>query len=429
MTYIVSAFFLLMATGSFGFIDRMIYGDWSGKPGDKLTEAANLFAIIASLLLFWWGTQRLRRPRFNRVLPLMAAGLCVTSVLWSVDPSMTITRSVAYFFVVVGAIGVVEILDAGEVMSLTALIGGFLGAVSLLLFFVRPDTVMSGEDFIGLFSQKNVLGEAMMVGVLAGLHGVRIGGRRRFLYIGITVLCTIVAFLSKSMTSLIAIFVFFVLGFFGKFYIKGGGRRVASICMMIAFISTFILIMMNADLILRFLGKNPTLTGRTDFWPYVIANIYRKPVLGWRFTAFWSPSNPAAMEISYIMNGFNPGEAHNGMLQLLLDVGGVGTVFFLFLWMRNLAMAVKCMNGAAPEIGVSSLLFMVGILVIGVSEQVLVTANGPTVQFFLLGFLCEKELWRARHVRSGVILPSTGLSLDQFVISRGEEAVSGSGHY
>jgi len=88
------------------------------------------------------------------------------------------------------------------------------------------------------------------------------------------------------------------------------------------------------------------------------------------------------------------------MLQLLLDIGVVGTAFFLFLWMRNLVMAVKCMNGPAPEIGVSALLILVGILLIGVSEQVLATADGPTVQFFLLGFMCEKELSRARNARS-----------------------------
>src|SRR5271155_1411667 len=100
--YVAAGFFLLSSTGALGYVDRIIYGEWSGKPGDKLTEALNLLTIIVSLLLFWWGIHRPRGRQFNRVLPLAVAGLLVTSVLWSLTPSMTITRSVAYIFVVVG---------------------------------------------------------------------------------------------------------------------------------------------------------------------------------------------------------------------------------------------------------------------------------------------------------------------------------------
>jgi len=416
---IASLIFILVATGAFGFIDRMIYGEWSGKPGDKLTQAVNLLAIVVSLLLYWWGTQTMRSPRFNRVLPLAAAGLLLTSVLWSVTPSTTITRSVAYLFMVVGAVGIVEILDTDEVMSLTALIGGFLAAVSLLLLFVLPDTVTSEwVGFRGVFSQKNGLGQAMVVGVLAGLHGMRIGGRRRFRSVCITVLCTIVAFLSKSTTSLLAIFAFFAFDIIGTLYIKGGGRRMISICLTVVVVPTLILFMMNTDLIFDFLGKDQTLTGRTDLWPYVIDYILQRPVLGWGYAAFWVPSNPPAGEISSIMGwGAYVPESHNGMLELLLDVGVVGTGFFLFLWVRNLVMAVKCMNGPATEIGVSSLLFVIGILLIGVSEQVLRAVDGLTLQFFLLGFMCEKELRR-----SGVAVRSAGLHLGQLGAPRREDA-------
>lgn len=110
---------------------------------------------MCSLLLFWWGTQRARGARFNRVLPLAAAGLLAISVLWSVAPSTTMTRSVAYFFVIVGAMGIVELLDPDEVMSLTVLIGGFLAAASLLLFLVHPDWVIAeSEDFRGCFRTR-----------------------------------------------------------------------------------------------------------------------------------------------------------------------------------------------------------------------------------------------------------------------------------
>jgi O-antigen ligase len=419
MVYIACVLYMVMSTGALGVIDRWVYGSWPGKPGDKLTEALNLLAIVVSVLLRWWGIRRLPGARFNRVLPLAAAGLLVTSVLWSVDPSTTTTRSIAYFFLVVGAIGIAEIFDADEVMRLTALIGGLSAAASLVL----PDPTFTGLTGLrGLFPGKNQLGQAMVIGILAGLHGMRVGGRRRFSSIGLTVLCTTVAFLSKSTTSLLTIFAFFILHIIGTCYIRGGIRSRISICLGIFAAAGFILLMANIDSIYNLLDKDPTLTGRTEFWPYIIDYIYQSPLLGWGFAAFFMGSNPYAAEITSTI-GFGINEAHNGMLQLLLDIGVVGTAFFLFLWIRNLVIAVKCMNGPAPEIGVSSLLFLVGILLLGVSEQVLTTADGTTVQFFLLGFMCEKGLWHARRARLPFALRSAAPDLGQLAGPQGEDAV------
>jgi exopolysaccharide production protein ExoQ len=424
MNYILSALFILLSTGAHGFIDRMLYGEWSAKSGDNFTRAVNLLGIFFSLLLYWWGAQGQRRVCVNRTLPLAAAGLLLTSVLWSLDPSTTITRGVAYLFMVVGAIGLVELLDTDDVMRLSASISGFLAATSLLLLFVRPDTVMVGDDFRGLFSQKNVLGEAMVVGVLTGLHVIRIGGRRRFYYVSITAVCALAVAFSKSMTSLLTIVAFFALHVIGTLYVKGGVRRIMSIFLTIVTVTTFTFVVTNPDFIFELLDKDPTLTGRTDLWPYVIDSIYERPVLGWGYVGFWTPSNPRAVEISSLMGwGSYVAEAHNGFLQILLYIGVVGTVYFLFLWMRNLVTAVKCLNGLTPEIGVSALLVLVGILLIGISEHVLLAVDGLTLQFFLLGFMCEKELWLARHARRDVIFRSAELHVGQFGTPQQENAV------
>jgi exopolysaccharide production protein ExoQ len=386
-----TSYFLLFSTGALGFIDRMIYGIWVGKGGDKITQTTNLLAIVVSVLLFCQAVRGRRHPHLNRLLPLAAVGLLLSSALWSVEPSTTMTRGVAYLFVVVGAIGVAGLYGADQVMKLTASIIGFLAAVSLLLLFVRPDTVTIGSDFIGVFPQINVLGQAMVVGVLAGLHGMRIGARPRVRNIGVTALCALVAVFSKSTTSSLTIFVFFALHCMGTLYIKGGARRILSVFLMIALALASILLMANSDLVFSLLEKDSSLTGRADLWPYVIDYVSEKPVLGWGFAGFWTGSNPRVSQISLAV-GWYVTEAHNGLLQLLLDIGFVGTALFLFLWTRNLALAVKCMNGLAPETGVSLLLLLAGTLLIGVSEQVLVTVDGLTVQFFLLGFTCEAKL-------------------------------------
>jgi O-antigen ligase len=166
-----------------------------------------------------------------------------------------------------------------------------------------------------------------------------------------------------------------------------------------------ILLVTAPDFIFNLMGKDSSLTGRSWIWPYVIDQISEKPLLGWGYCAFWSAANPIAWQISQAVAGDNwwvmtITNAHNGMLEMLLEIGFLGTLFFLFLLGRNFLTAIKCMNGPAPQIGISSMLLLVGILITGVSEQVLVASQQPsTGLFFLMGFLCEKQLWLTRSAR------------------------------
>ena len=398
--YAASVFFLLQSMSALSIIDRSLYGGWYGKTGDKISETLNLLSIFTSLFLFWSGTRKIRIARFNRVLPLAAASLLLISVLWSIDPRLTLTQGTAYFFVVVGAIGLVETWDSDELMDLIALICGLAAVASVVQFLIFPEP----GDWRGIFSQKNVLGQVMAAGVLTGLYGSRIKGGRGFRNICIIALCTIVAFMSKSATSILTIAAFFWLDILGRLYLRGGSFRIMSICLAIGCVPIVIFVM-HSDLIFELFGKDTSFTGRTMFWPYVIDNLSEKPLLGWGFCAFWSPRNPIALQIAEAIRGdnwftFNITNAHNGLLEFLLEIGFVGTSVFIFLWLRNFIMAVKCMNGPAGQIGLSSALLLTGILLVGVSEAVLLAAGQIwTSLFFIMGFICEKKLWLAHAAR------------------------------
>ena len=59
-----------------------------------------------------------------------------------------------------------------------------------------------------------------------------------------------------------------------------------------------IFFLVSEAMFFEMLGKDPTLTGRTDFWPDVIANIYQRPLFGWGYFGFWTPANSAALSIA-----------------------------------------------------------------------------------------------------------------------------------
>ena len=402
MLYAASVFFLLQSMGALGIIDRSIYGQWNGKTGDKITETLNLLGILASLFLFWSGTRTTRIARVNRVLPLAAASLLLISFLWSADPRVTLTQGMAYFFVVLGAIGLAESLDSDVLMDLLALLCGLSAIASLVQFLGFPEPVaVSGGDFRGIFPQKNVLGLVMVVGVLAALHAARSKHAGRFRYICVIALCTIVAFMSKSGTAIMTIMVFFLLDVLGRPYLRGGSSRIISVWLTIVCVPFVIFFVMNADLIFQLLGKDATLTGRTLLWPYVIDKISEKPVLGWGYYGFWSYLNPFTFQIADATGiGVVP-NSHNTILEMLLGIGFVGTSFFIFLWVRNFVLAVKCMHGPGGQFGLSSVLLLIGILLIGMSEVVLLSPGQIwTTLFFTMGFICEKELWLAHAART-----------------------------
>jgi len=67
------------------------------------------------------------------------------------------------------------------------------------------------------------------------------------------------------------------------------------------------------------LGRDETLTGRTDIWAALVPNVERQPILGCGFGGFWTPKNRDLYDI---------GEAHNGYLEVLLELGFGGILLF-----------------------------------------------------------------------------------------------------
>lgn len=63
------------------------------------------------------------------------------------------------------------------------------------------------------------------------------------------------------------------------------------------------------------LGRDTTLTGRTDVWGALVPVVYRQPLLGSGFGGFWTYRTREVYQIS---------EGHSGYLDVLLDLGFVG---------------------------------------------------------------------------------------------------------
>ena len=68
-----------------------------------------------------------------------------------------------------------------------------------------------------------------------------------------------------------------------------------------------------------------TLTGRDKVWAYVWKYIVKEPILGSGYGSFWYTADNT-METRTAGIFFNLGEAHNGYLDILLQLGAVGII-------------------------------------------------------------------------------------------------------
>jgi exopolysaccharide production protein ExoQ len=90
----------------------------------------------------------------------------------------------------------------------------------------------------------------------------------------------------------------------------------------------FCIIQVSFDLkenILFALGRESTLTGRTELWQ-VLIDMSTKPLIGTGYNSFWLGDR---LKILSDMYWWGPTEAHNGYLEVYINIGIIGLILFI----------------------------------------------------------------------------------------------------
>jgi exopolysaccharide production protein ExoQ len=379
---------------SLSIIDRTLYGEWLGKPGDNFTQLVNLSQIVISVTIFVRGARY-----WTQVLALLFSVFLLSSTAWSVDGGATLRAAIQYLFLVIGLIGVAEQFDGDQFMRLLSWLCFLSAIASFVLLVVAPASALSElGDFRGLFSQKNVLGQAMAVGALACLHGrwAQTSGWTRFILFFSVIAAAAVK--SESATSCLAIVLYCALGTGIQLLQRGGASRIVGVTGLTLFIGVLLVASVDSGAFFEIIGKDPTLTHRTDIWAYIVPYMSERPVLGWGYAAFWSTQNPAAWAIADALHWYAP-QAHNGALEILLSVGVVGLSFVIYVLGRAIWLSLRAMRTLESAMGITCFLSCAGILLVGISEEVLLYPGGFTLVFFATALFCEQTISRARQRR------------------------------
>jgi len=113
------------------------------------------------------------------------------------------------------------------------------------------------------------------------------------------------------------------------------------------------------------LGRDPTLTGRTDIWAAVIP-LARNPLVGAGFESFWI-SPRVHQKLWELIPGLPLNEAHDGYLEVYLNLGWVGVGLIVLILIDGYNRAVKAFR-REPALGALLLAYVLAAMTYNVTE-------------------------------------------------------------
>ncbi len=287
--------------------------------------------------------------------PFLGLFLCLSilSPLWSDTPSYTFRQSLVMVGLSIFSAHIASRYTWKELVILIRSSTTLISVLSAFYALAIPSIGDHSKGWKGIMSHPNRLGIMLSLNVSLWLFQVIHNPKQRSIGLIFAGLSLFVRQNTNSATSLVLIIL--LLGLVGCLRILKSlsfhQAFVGVVLFMVLGIGLMLIVLENWFNILDALDKDPTLTGRTEFWPQVIDRIFEKrPVLGFGTRSFWQGwrglDNPAH-GIS-TPKGFKPPHAHNGFLEIALDFGLVGFVIFLLAFFRTVASGVLYM-GINPD--------------------------------------------------------------------------------
>lgn len=413
--------YLILYAG--GILALLISGGYSeGTEGSSLRDVD--FALIRQLLLVNYGISFLlilRRWKhvvqrlFKSPLILLILGLVMCSVLWSAQPNLTQTRAIALLGTTLFGIYFGTRFSPKEQLNLLAITFGIILFLSLIFVIALPQYGRMGGihagAWRGIFIHKNPFGQVMVLSSLIFLSLSSRKGRTAWLPmlgLAVSVLMVVMSASSSSLINFVTLVLIFMVI---KIALWPERVMIPVVCLLGAvgcFISLFLVEIL--ELVVGSVGKDLTLTGRADIWPIVIRQGLERPILGYGYSGFWGDWNSpgAAVWKDY---GWLAPNAHNGFIDLWIQLGFVGAAVFLVCFLQMFMQSFRLSKQAEPSLYLWSVIYLVFTCLINSTESSLMVNNSLNwVLFVSLNVSLQPYKLRSRQVRDSVEVSTGTLS-------------------
>ena len=369
-----------------------------------------VYAVIAGLIA-------LRPAVFVRAWPawLILAVLVLqafASKWWSIDPGVTQRRVIAMAISSAFAIYLGVAFTGRHLPRMLMLASLIMGLGSLVMVFANPaigvHQLENAGLWRGLWYEKNQMGLVMSAGAVAAAACLASGDQRRLLPAITLAVCAVLVLATQSKTSLLCLMLG-VGAVGGLWAMRRGGAAFSIVAIWFGVVLTAgaaYVFITDPAMVLTALGKDPSLTGRTDIWAALMREVAERPWTGFGYQAFWGRESVPAAFIRAETQWPVP-SAHNGWIDLLIQLGWPGAITVGITVAIATVVTLFRIPGSGAREGYFAVGYLLVFLLLSLSESVLLShANLPWT--LLLAILARALAFEADPVRAPLARARSG---------------------
>lgn len=342
----------LLLIFSEGILPRLVSGDETSD-GSPLLRYLWLPVYAVTFAGIVWKIREVAQTCVRLPFMMGLLTVCAVSFVWSIDPGLTQRRSLAIVMTTAAGLYVGSRYSWRTLLRALAITWFIVAATSFLTALAVPafgrDFDVHGGAWKGLFYEKNQLGGHMARAALFGAFLWIMDRPYRLSWAGLTGLSTLLVLLTTSKTALLGLLI--GLGILcAAAIMKRGmvfGLITAWIGVVISALGAGILVF-APELVVSVLGRDLTLTGRTDIWIALMDFISERPLLGYGYGAFWDEGSNPGNWVREMLEWDAP-TAHNGWIEVTLALGLIGLAllaldFLMTIW-RAICASINTWTG------------------------------------------------------------------------------------
>lgn len=223
----------------------------------------------------------------------------------------------------------------------------FYMAVGLAFAVLLPDKSFDQDGALRAYAtHKNPWGQLCLLYALVLVHSI-ITRKEKIYYVLLMIPTLALLYLSKSTTSILAFIISTLTVGTLSLLLMYRRQGILVLCLSLAGLSvaTLVFTVLNGELpfdhavnaIFRITEKSTTLTGRTHLWYLMWGEISHHLWLGTGIGGFWTGLEGASGALARQLDWGPPGQAHNGYIDMLNEIGIIGVGMLLLLLLRHLA--------------------------------------------------------------------------------------------
>jgi exopolysaccharide production protein ExoQ len=276
--------------------------------------------------------------------PFLVVIMCIVtaSVFWSVSPDQTTRRIFAIACTTLSGVVLAARYSWARLAEVIAACFAVLAVISLITGLFIPSIGRMVDLFPGawrgLWPEKNAFGGNMAFGVVLCASAAVLTPIRARYWWGAAGLCFFLVLMSTSKTALVSVLL--GVGAFSLVWAvrRGPAMSIAATWGAVVGLGVVVgMVLFASDVLFGLLGKDATLTGRTQIWAGVMRRINLRPWEGYGYGATWDETDNWG-PLAWITHdaGFRAHHAHNSWLEQWLGLGVPGLVAWAGFFLQTL---------------------------------------------------------------------------------------------